>query len=69
MALKREMKISIGPDGNISIAVDGVPGPGCMDFTEFLENELGEVIERERTAEFFQEDENQSHVHVGGDDD
>lgn len=69
MALKREMKINIGPDGNITIEVIGVGGPECLEFSEFLEQELGEVVERERTAEFYQQSDMGQHVVVGGDDD
>ena len=69
MALKREMKITINPDGTFNIEVDGVPGPECLDFTAFLEQELGDVVERERTAEFYQEGDQDTHLHVGGDDD
>jgi hypothetical protein len=62
------MKITIKPDGTFSIEVDGVPGPECLDFTAFLEEELGVVLDRERTAEFYQEAEGGTHLHVGGDD-
>lgn len=70
MALKREMKISIGPDGGVNIEVVGVPGADCMDFSKFLEEELGEVVAQERTAEFYQEAEGNTTqtLHVGGDD-
>jgi hypothetical protein len=66
MALKREMKISIGPDGSVNIEVAGVPGGDCLDFTKFIEEELGEVTNREHTAEFYQEVENENVVEVGG---
>lgn len=69
MALKREMKIKIKPDGTFEIEVDGVPGPECLDFTAFLEEELGEVVQRDRTAQFYEQAEEQDHLHLGGDDD
>ena len=69
MALKREMKISINPDGTFKIEVNGVPGPECLDFTSFLEEELGDVVERERTTDFYQEVDNDAHIHLGGTDD
>lgn len=67
----REMKISVGPDGGVKIEVTGVPGGECLDFTRFLEEELGEVVARERTAEYYQESENQAHqtIQTGGGDD
>lgn len=69
MALKREMKITINKDGTFNIEVNGVPGPECLDFTSFLEEELGDVVERERSQEFYQEAEQTDHIHVGGTDD
>jgi hypothetical protein len=68
MALKREMKITINKDGTFNIEVNGVPGPECLDFTSFLEEELGDVVERERSQEFYQEGEQTDHIHVGGND-
>jgi hypothetical protein len=69
MALKREMKITIGPGGAVNIEVVGVPGADCIDFTQFLEEELGEVVARERTPEYYQEQEQGAGqtLHVGGD--
>jgi len=64
MALKREMKINIGPDGKVTIEVMGVGGPECMEFSEFLERELGEVVERERTTEFYQQVEEGERVRI-----
>ncbi|MBH23621.1 MAG: hypothetical protein CMH57_03960 [Myxococcales bacterium] len=69
MALKREMKINIGPDGKVTIEVTGVPGGECIDFTKFIEEELGEVVDREHTAEFYQQAEGEEHIVVGGSDD
>ena len=54
---KREMQITIGKDGGVNIEVKGVGGPDCLEFSKFLEDELGEVIDRERTPEFYQEQE------------
>ncbi len=68
MALKREMKITIGADGKVNIEVTGVPGGECIDFTQFIEEELGEVINRERTAEFYQAAEADEHIVVGAGD-
>jgi hypothetical protein len=64
---KREMIITIGKDGGVNIKVQ-VPGAD-WDFSKFLEEELGTVLARERTAEFFQESEKRGvQVNVGGDD-
>jgi Protein of unknown function (DUF2997) len=53
--MKREMVIQIAPDGSISLEVKGVKGGECIDFSKFLEEALGDVIQREKTSEFYQE--------------
>ena len=57
MAKKRDIIITIGPDGNVQLTVEGVAGPDCIDFTKFLEDELGDVTERTHTGEYFCESE------------
>jgi len=62
------MKISIGSNGKVNIEVIGVGGPDCLEFTEFLEEELGDVIQRENTAEMYQHEDAEDHVNVGDGD-
>lgn len=64
MATKRDIIITIGEDGAVDIKVDGVPGKDCLDFTKFLEEELGEVTHREFTSEYYQVEE-EAHIEVG----
>ncbi len=66
MAVKREMTVSIGPDGEVQISVSGVQGPACLDFSKWLEDELGVVTERERTSEFFAARQAEEKVDVEG---
>ncbi len=67
MARKRDIVITIGPDGDVQIKVEGVPGGDCLDFTKFLEEELGDVTQREFTSEYYQEEEQaEETVKVGG---
>lgn len=54
MAVKNEMTVTIGPDGNVEIAVNGVKGKSCVDFTKWLEDELGVVKNRTTTSEYYQ---------------
>jgi len=54
MVLKREMEIEIGRDGKVSIKVKGVQGAECMEFSQFLEEALGEKVEQELTSEYYQ---------------
>ena len=58
MAMKRELEIVISPEGEVSMQVKCVSGSACEDFTKFLEDALGgEIIERRRTAEYYQAEE------------
>ena len=54
MVLKREMEIEIGRDGKVSIKVKGVQGVECLEFSQFLEEALGETVEQEVTSEYYQ---------------
>ncbi|MGM0574459.1 MAG: DUF2997 domain-containing protein [Myxococcota bacterium] len=65
MAKKRDLVITIDPDGNVNIQVEGVGGKDCVDFSKFLEDELGDVTEREFTSEYYQEGEVESEIKVG----
>lgn len=66
MPTKQDIIISIGPDGNISYEVKGVPGKSCVELTEFLD-ELGDITERVHTGEYYQSahevDVVEEHVH------
>jgi hypothetical protein len=64
---KREMQITIGPDGEVSIEVIGVAGKECVDVSEFLEEALGEVSDRQYTREYYQQPASTNEqVKVGG---
>jgi hypothetical protein len=54
MVLKREMEIEIGRDGKINIKVKGVQGADCLEFSQFLEEALGDTVEQELTSEYYQ---------------
>jgi hypothetical protein len=54
MVLKREMEIEIGRDGKVNIRVQGVQGAECLEFSQFLEEALGETVEQDLTSEYYQ---------------
>ncbi len=54
MVLKREIEIEIGRDGKVNIKVKGVSGAECLEFSQFLEEALGDTLEREFTSEYYQ---------------
>ena len=55
MADKTKMEITILPNGEVSIKVLCVPGAACDAVSAALENSLGKVKAKERTAEYDQE--------------
>lgn len=55
MADKQKMEITILPSGEVSIKVLCVPGPSCEQVSAALEDSLGKVEAKERTAEYYQE--------------
>jgi hypothetical protein len=54
MVLKREIQIDIDRDGKVNIKVKGVQGADCLEFSQFLEEALGETVEQEVTSEYYQ---------------
>ena len=69
MADKTEIEFTIGPDGDVSFEVKGVKGPDCQDLTRGLEEELGVVTARRKTAEYYEEVSEEDSVSVGEDAD
>jgi Protein of unknown function (DUF2997) len=56
MADKQKMEITILPNGEVSIKVLCVPGPSCEQVSAALEQSLGTVKSKEKTAEYYQEE-------------
>ena len=54
MAQKHEIEINIDDNGNVSFQVKGLKGKKCLEVTKELEEALGIVKSREKTAEFYQ---------------
>jgi Protein of unknown function (DUF2997) len=53
---KKELEITIAPDGTVSVQVKCVPGQSCVEETKFLEEALGNKIEsRELTSEYYEQ--------------
>ena len=51
---KTEIEITIDKQGNISYKVKGLKGKDCIKSTEFLDDDLGEVTNREYTREYYE---------------
>jgi len=56
MAEKKELEITIGPDGEVQVLVKCIKGQSCTTETRFLEEALGDTIEsRELTPEYYEQ--------------
>ena len=51
---KRELEISISPDGTVRVGTRGVKGKSCVDLVKFLEESLGQVSERKFTPDYYE---------------
>ncbi|MCU0596342.1 MAG: DUF2997 domain-containing protein [Desulfobacterota bacterium] len=50
-----EIRVVIEKDGKLVLKVSGKGGPQCLTVTQAFEEEIGVVLERQRTREFYQE--------------
>jgi len=70
MSRKQDIEIVINPKGEVTFQVKGVKGGSCLDETKFLEQALGgEVIDQQKTSEFYEQSEGYSSVWTGGNKD
>jgi hypothetical protein len=54
MADKIEIEVVIGADGQVKLVTHGLKGETCMEETRALEQAVGKVTRREKTAEFYE---------------
>ena len=50
---RQEITVAIDQNGQATVTVSGIDGPGCEAATEALERALGAVRSRERTSEYY----------------
>ena len=56
MAERKELEITITPEGEVQVRVKCIKGQSCVDETRFLEEALGDTIEsRELTDEYYEQ--------------
>lgn len=53
---KKELEITIGPDGVVHVDVKGVKGKSCADLVKFLEVALGEAKDRKLKPDYYERD-------------
>ena len=51
--MAEEIRVMIDKNGSLFLEVSGKSGPRCLQATEALEQEIGKVVERQRTGEFY----------------
>mmetsp|Transcript_14292 Transcript_14292/g.18032 ORF Transcript_14292/g.18032 Transcript_14292/m.18032 type:complete len:119 (+) Transcript_14292:163-519(+) len=56
MSGMEQIEFKIFPDGRIEELVKGVKGEQCVSVTEELNEMLGEVVDQQKTEEFFEEE-------------
>ena len=49
-----EIRVVIEKDGKLILKMSGKGGPQCLTVTQDFEEEMGEVLNRQRTPEFYQ---------------
>jgi len=53
----KKLLFKINPDGSTEMKVEGVAGASCEEFSRPFEEALGEVTTRERTDDYWKEEE------------
>lgn len=56
VAGKKEIEITIAPDGTVHVEVKGVKGKSCVELVKFLEESLGEPTERKLKPDYYERD-------------
>lgn len=61
MAKKRELEVTIAPDGTVQVHVTGFPGKQCLKVKQLLEESLGPLQSQRLTSEYY-EPETETHI-------
>ena len=51
---RKELEITIGPDGTVLVDVKGVKGKSCADLVKFLEESLGKSAEKKFKPDYYE---------------
>ena len=54
---QREFDITIGPDGNVELHVQGFKGRSCLEAMKLFEQVVGELKSQRETSEFYEPEE------------
>ena len=50
----KEIDVTIKPDGEVEIHVQGFKGKACLDVARAFEQAVGEIISQQTTSEFYE---------------
>jgi hypothetical protein len=53
--LREKITVEISPTGETKVSVTGVRGKRCLQLTEELEKELGQMTESKLTGEYYEQ--------------
>jgi hypothetical protein len=56
-----EVEIEIGADGKVIVRTQGVKGPRCLEYTQFIQQLVGREVSRTLTSEYH---EPEGHVRI-----
>jgi len=54
MSTKKVIRVIVGPKGETRVETKGFSGGECREASRFIEQALGQPVEEQLTAEFFQ---------------
>lgn len=54
--MKEELRISVSPDGETTVEVNGMRGPACLRATRAIEQAIGSVAERRKKKEYYDQE-------------
>jgi hypothetical protein len=61
---QQELEISISPEGKVTVRTKGLKGEACMKYANLLVEILGQEVSREKTEEFYETQQHETHVRV-----
>lgn len=60
MADRHDITITISESGEVLLSVEGLSGPKCIKATDFIIDDLGDIISQEHTSEYYKNDSNEN---------
>ncbi len=61
---EQELEITISPEGKVTVHTHGIKGQSCMEYADLLVQIVGREEDREKTAEFYQTEQESTHVRI-----